>query len=348
MTRGHDLRIYVPSLPASDLGALSASIVSSGRYGNVALRAYWGQVVLPAVVKRDSLDVFWGPSHRLPPKLPSRLPRVLTIYDLVWKKSPETMHFRTLAGERMLFNSSLRRADVVTTVSTSTADDIAAVFPALRTPVLKIYPGAGAPKSGNADDAVALTGIAGEFALFVGTLEPRKNLPRLLEAYASLPETVRQRCKLVVAGGKGWEPSDLRQLAATLNIGGNVQFLGRVSDQTLTALYRRCRFLVMPSLYEGFGLPIIEANALGAPVLTSNVSSMVEAAGDAGLLVDPHNVASIADGFNRLATDSELRNRLASHARANAARYDWADAAGKFEHAFSLAIDRRISMQAAS
>lgn len=337
---GHDLRFYLPHASRANLEALEGSRISIGSFRGAAARAFWGQAVLPRVAGADSLDVFWGPGHRLPPGLPERLPRVLTIYDLVWQKAPETMRLRTLIGEKLFFKPSLRRADVITTVSTSTATDIAAAFSLAGTPVMTIYPGVSDLPVADGD-ALRRHGVSGPFALFVGTLEPRKNLPRLFEAYASLPEAVRRRCGLVVVGARGWETADLARLAQDLKIGSTIHLIGRIADRELAAFYKQCRFLVMPSLYEGFGLPIIEANAMGAPVLTSNLSSMVEAVGDAGITVDPADTHSIAEAFSRLATDDELRDRLAARARDNVRRYDWKAAATQFEQAFALALRRR-------
>jgi glycosyltransferase involved in cell wall biosynthesis len=154
---------------------------------------------------------------------------------------------------------------------------------------------------------------------------------------------IRAGLPLVLAGGQGWGFTDPANIARRLGIERFVRLAGYVNDAELHALYRGARFLAMPSLYEGFGLPIIEANAAGIPVLTSNTSSMPEVAGDAALLVDPLDVSSIAAGLERLACDDNEHARLAARARANASRFDWAKSAAAMESVFEEAILARRS-----
>ena len=146
---------------------------------------------------------------------------------------------------------------------------------------------------------------------------------------------------LVIAGGRGWEGSILSAPARKGEGQSGVRFLDYVDDDDLAVLYRACRFLVLPSLYEGFGLPIVEANACGAPVLTSNLSCMPEVAGEAAVYVDPLDVGSIADGFARLALDDRLHAGLAGRARANAARFDWRRSTQQLVAAFQEAARLR-------
>jgi len=141
---------------------------------------------------------------------------------------------------------------------------------------------------------LASLGIVKPYVLFVGTLEPRKNLRRLLGAWAGLPAALRQSHQLVIAGGKGWGGVDVPQLVQALGLGDTALVLGYVSDAQLAGLYAHARFLAMPSLYEGFGLPLVESMAHGVPVLTANCSAMPEVAGDAGVLVNPLSEPDIA------------------------------------------------------
>jgi alpha-1,3-rhamnosyl/mannosyltransferase len=159
------------------------------------------------------------------------------------------------------------------------------------------------------------------FVLAVGTLEPRKNLPRLVQAYATLDPELQSRHRLVVVGALGWEAGPT--LNALRSLGERCTMLGFVSDDALEELYRRCAVFCYPSLGEGFGLPVLEAMAAGAAVVTSNVSSLPEVGGSAAEYVDPTDVASIAAGLRRVLCDDSLRARLSRDGVARAAEFSW-------------------------
>ncbi len=163
--------------------------------------------------------------------------------------------------------------------------------------------------------------------LAVGTLEPRKNLPRLVSAYASLPVELQAQHPLVVVGAEGWRTGET--LAALKSLGERARLLGHVSDAELVRLYRRCDVFCYPSLGEGFGLPVLEAMAAGAPVLTSNATSLPEVGGEAVEYVDPWSVESIAAGLTRLLGSANRRAELAELARARAREFSWANTAGR-------------------
>lgn len=290
--------------------------------GALARRMYWGQVELPRLARRDGIDVLWGPAHRLPLRLDPRIARVVTIHDLVWLKTPQTMRARQRYAEALLMTQAVRSADAIIAVSHSTADDIRKHFGRRARRVVVIPPSPPPLVPDASASPRSRFGLTRPYALFVGTLEPRKNVIRLLDAYASLDADVRRRCMLVLAGQKGWKLPDIAPEIERRGLGDSVRWLGFVTDGELSGLYRDAMFLAMPSLYEGFGLPILEANRAGIAVLTSDLSSMPEVAGKAGHFVDPRSVDSIAAGLRRLITDGPYRETLASAALANAARYD--------------------------
>ena len=186
-------------------------------------------------------------------------------------------------------------------------------------------------------------GIDRPYFLFVGTLEPRKNLPRLLTAYSRLGESIKEQAILVIAGGKGWGGVDVNEVVAELGLVSHVRILGYVDEITLAALYANAQFLAMPSLYEGFGLPLVEAMISGTPVLTSNNSSMPEVAGNAGWLVDALDIGSIGNGLNKLICDEQLRGKLAANAKSNVARFSWDKSAQLLITVFEQAISLRNS-----
>lgn len=340
--RGHQVIIYLPSALGGDRTLDPEGIeYRTAEASNAISRNIWAQTTLPLYARKDRVDVFWGPAHRLPLFLDRRIARVVTIHDLVWKDMAATMRWQTWMADRWLMRPAVTIADEVVADSIATADVLKSEFPACAGKLHVIHPGLTA--IGGAQDAKALAsfGIDRPYMLFVGTLEPRKNLLRLLQAYAALPEAIRQRFLLVLAGGQGWRLGDLKGHIAHLQIESSVRLTGYVSDADLAQLYGQARFLAMPSLYEGFGFPIIEANAMGIPVLASNTSSMPEVAGNAGLLIDPNDVQSIRKGLESLATDDALHARLCANARANAARFDWSESARQLERVFEKAIAKR-------
>ena len=238
--------------------------------------------------------------------------------------------------ERSFVPPALRRADRIIAVSEHTRRDIESCFPSLKPKVSTIYPGVAPRMAGYDVHYLAKWGIAKPFLLFVGTLEPRKNLNRLLRAFAALPAEVRQQADLVIAGGEGWGDINLGEAIAKLSLSGSVHLTGYVDERELSTLYENALFLAMPSLYEGFGLPLVEAKQYGLPSLTATISSMPEVAGNAALLVNPLDVEAITDGLSQLISSSSMRMRLAAAARQEVARFDWDLAAGELLKQFSL------------
>lgn len=339
--RGHELHFYLPEPPYGDPKELPAAKLHVARFPGGIRRMIWAQTELPRRAAQDKIEVFWGPAHRLPFFLDRRIARVITIHDLVWRDMAATMQWQTWMADRWLMKPGVAVADEIVADSAATADALKAQFPSCGDKLSIIYPGLTSIGGVAIPKNLSQFGIDRPYILFVGTLEPRKNLLRLLQAYAALPETTRQQFLLVLAGGQGWRLGDLKGHMAELQIESSVRLTGYVSDTDLAQLYGHARFLAMPSLYEGFGFPIIEANAMGIPVLTSNTSSMPEVAAKAGILVDPNDVLSIRNGLENLATDEVLHARLSGNARPNAARFRWAESARQLERVFEKAIIKR-------
>jgi glycosyltransferase involved in cell wall biosynthesis len=176
--------------------------------------------------------------------------------------------------------------------------------------------------TGNSRSGLLPRPVPNPYYLFVGTLEPRKNLPRLLRAFAAIKHRDPE-LKLVLAGDAGWGEQKLEQRIAELSIEDSVVLTGRLDETSLHCYYRHALALVLPSLYEGFGLPLLEAMQYGVPVITSDRSSMPEVAGDAGLLVDPEDVGSISSALTDMLENIPLRTRLAAAAAQQAIRFNW-------------------------
>ncbi len=336
--QGAELFLYLPEEPWSPIPPLPGTTTRVANRPGAIRRMIWAQTELPRLAARDRIDVFWGPAHRLPFVLDRRIPRVVTIHDLVWLHAGSTMRRRSWLADRYLMKPAIQGADRIATVSEATRNALQALVPSAAGKARVVYPGL--TKIGHAATGNTLRdrNIDRPYTLFVGTLEPRKNLLNLLEAYALLPDEIKEGMLLVIAGGQGWHLGELDQHIKRLKIETSIRLTGYVTDDDLAALYSHARLLAMPSLYEGFGFPIIEANAMGVPVLTSNSSSMPEVAGDAALLVDPTDIRSISDGLRRLATEDALHQQLANNARANAARFDWDKSARELLSVFEEAI----------
>lgn len=297
-------------------------------------------ISLPMGVARDCPDVFWGPAHRLPLWLPRSVARVVTIHDLCWLKAPSTMRASTRQLDALLMPRALGAADRIVAVSSATAEELREAFPQFAAKIVVVHEAAGTlPAPGPTRDLDQL-GIGQRFVLFVGTTEPRKNLQRLLQAFAAATSAHRG-IQLVVAGQTGWGCEELAKQADVLDLTDRLVWLGKIDDATLATLYRHARCLALPSLYEGFGLPLLEALAHGTPVLTSNCSAMPEVAGDAGILVDPLSSDAIARGLASLLFDDTLHSSLAARAVAQAQRFSWDTAAHDTLAVFAEAIEHR-------
>jgi glycosyltransferase involved in cell wall biosynthesis len=224
-------------------------------------------------------------------------------------------------GERATLPLAARRAAGFICVSAATRDDLVGRHPALAERTVVIPHGVSARFSrAPAAGTPARYGLDGDYVLAVGTREPRKNLPRLVEAFVGLPPEVRKGRRLAVAGPPGWSDSEIEALATTHD---DVVLLGYVDDQDLAGLYAGAAVFAFPSLAEGFGMPVLEAMAAGTPVLTSDRSSLSEVAGDAALLVDPTDTVSIREALRRILSDSALRSDLAAKGRERAAGFTW-------------------------
>ena len=293
---------------------------------------------MPWWAAADKLDLFWSPLHRLPVFLPKKMARVVTVHDLVWRHSGHTMRSVNRWLDATLMPEAVRQSDRVIAVSSSTARDIENEMPFAAGMVRTIPLGNSVMGDPQPRSALADLGLEVPYFLFVGTLEPRKNLARLLEAFSRLKSTEAGGAVLAIAGGTGWGSVEVDDLIHQWGLQGRVRKLGYVSDQQLATLYAHALFLAMPSLYEGFGLPLLEAMSRGLPVLTSDISSMPEVAGDAGVLVSPHDVDSIARGLAALLGDNAFRLELASRALASAARFNWDRAALETMVTFKEAI----------
>ena len=328
----HQWRLYVDALPTPDIFTVLPGATDAFDLRMLKARRLWTHRQLAAEVTRHPPDVLFVPAHVLPCVLPRRRlpPSVVTVHDLGYHAYPET---HTLA-QRILIEAGTRwsvyTAQRVIAVSAATAHDLQRHY---RTPAERIrvvHEATTAPLRIGAEQVDAVRrryGLMRPYALFVGTIQPRKNVGRLVQAYAWLYRNTPIGWDLVFAGAPGWLSERLYAEAAALGLGKQMHFLGFVPDDALPALIKGAHFFAFPSLFEGFGLPVLEAQSYGVPVLTSNNSSLPEVAGDAALLVDPTDVDAIANAMLRLSQDEVLRQQLIEAGYANVQRFSWEKAA---------------------
>jgi glycosyltransferase involved in cell wall biosynthesis len=296
------------------------------------LSIIWHRLNLPLPVELATgrLDVLHSPDFVLPPVRRART--LLTVHDLSFLRFPECFAPPLLEYLTRNVPRSVARADLVLADSQSTHDDLGNLLgvPAERMRVL--YPG-GEPHRRPTVDPYSLQGALDRYAitrpyiLAVGTLQPRKNYVRLIKAYALMRREHAVPHQLVIVGGRGWLFQEIDDTIRDLRLESQVRLAGYAPEGDLTALYQGAEMLAFPSLYEGFGLPVLEAMACGTPVITSTTSSLPEAAGSAALLVDPLDVAALAEALWRLVDDEALRNSLRTQGFQQVKRFSWAASA---------------------
>lgn len=300
--------------------------------------AWWLPVGPPLRPLLERVDVWHVGEFHLPP--PSQTPCVATVHDLTTLTHPEHHQWINRLVHRRRLRWVQAHATRVISVSRSTAADLEALTGIDPARVSVIHEARGhylLPHATNADSARQRYGLAPRYILSVGTLEPRKNHARLVQAFEGLP-TRFSDVELVITGSEGWGARKIRREIESSPARPRIRLLGQVPDTDLISLYAEALVFAYPSLYEGFGLPVLEAMAVGTPVLTSDVSSLPEVAGMAGLQVDPRSVESIRSGLRRLIEDPHLRDRLANAGRKREAAFSWKRTARETVEAYREAL----------
>jgi glycosyltransferase involved in cell wall biosynthesis len=281
------------------------------------VRAVWMEACVPRAVRALSADVAHFTNYTAPLRLDR--PYVVTIHDMSLALLPECSTWKMRLIVPRVLPRVARRARLVLVPSVATRDDVVRLL-AVDPGRVRVIPHAAPRAFAEAPGSAERDGPP--YFLFVGNLEPRKNLARALRAFARVARSLPAH-RFLIVGRPGWKYDDVLREAARPELEGRVELRGYVAEDELPALYRRATAFVYPSLYEGFGLPVIEAMACGAAVLTSRVSALPELAEGAAVLVDPYDETALAEGLHALATDAGLRERLRSAGRARAALYSW-------------------------
>ncbi len=310
----------------------------------ISARDPWWHLLTARAANRECA-VFLSTNSYVTPLFLS-VPTATIVYDLVTFDPSMRPNRRSTVIERLTLGQAVRRSARLIAISQATADALLARCPLARSRTVLAPLGVTPALAVELDPEEASVLPEGGFVLAVGTLEPRKNLPRLVEAYSALEEHVQRRHPLVVVGALGWETGET--LRALQSLGDRCTMLGHISDAALAELYRRCAVFCYPSLGEGFGLPVLEAMSSGAAVLTSNLSSLPEVGGDAVEYVDPRDVASIAGGLRRLLDEEGRRTELKRGAQERAAMFSWARFAGSTLSALEDAVGQADAASARS
>jgi glycosyltransferase involved in cell wall biosynthesis len=253
----------------------------------------------------------------------TRVPTIVLVHDLVAFVDGASAQSRAARIERATIARAMRRAAGLQCVSEATRSDLIARFPRVAPRAFSVPLAADARFHAASPDPSILARHdlrPHRYVLAVGTLEPRKNLPRLISAWTRVDDGIRGDAVLALVGPRGWDDD---ATLASARAAGSVRLLGHVPDDDLPALYAGSACFAYPSLYEGFGLPVLEAMAAGSPVVTSSISSLPEVAGDAALLVDPRDEPAITRALERLLADPVLAQELCARGRARAAMFSW-------------------------
>lgn len=275
-------------------------------------------------LKRRKIELFHGPCFLLPPVKVCKY--IVTIHDLTFKVYPQMMKGLDSLYYNLFVPLSAKNADVIIADSFNTKKDIIKYLGIDEKKIEVVYPGVDERFSpiqniSQLDNFQRRYNLPANFILTVSTLEPRKNIIRLVNAYHKLKTSLDH--KLVIAGAKGWKYSSVFERVKELNLQNSVIFTNYIPDEELPLLYNLADMFVFPSLYEGFGLPVLEAMACGTPVITSNVASLPEVIGEAGLLINPLNENELVNAIYQVLSDKKLSTQLAQKGIKQAKLFSW-------------------------
>lgn len=282
-------------------------------------RVAWEQLKLPGLLREKGIDVFHSPANVLPERMPRACAGVVTLHDLAFLRYPLVLTRSKRMYHRTFTMHSLRRATLIIANSNSTKKDAIELASIPAHHIRMVYPCIDDRFSNVILDEEIQHfrqshGLNTGYLLYLGTLEPRKNLTTLIEAYAQFRKTYDREEKLVLAGGKGWLFDSIFEKVQELGLESEVLFPGFVSDAEQMLWYQAASVFVYPSLYEGFGMPVAEALACGIPVVTSNVSSLPEAGAALALTIDPHDSQALAQAIHKALTDETVRRQCQTQA----------------------------------
>ena len=306
--------IYLKNKPLEDMPRER----EGWNYKIIGPKKMWTQFALPLnlFLSPKKPDVFFSPSHYAPRFSP--VPTAISIMDLSYIHFPELFTKHDLYQLVNWTKYSAKNARKIFTISNFSRDDIIKTYGKDPKDVITTY--LGIKQVLSMEELKKKFGIDGNYILFVGTLQPRKNITKLIEAFSKLKT---KNIKLIIVGKKGWLWEEIIQAPEKYNVTDRVKFLDFVSDEDLPSLYKHATCFVLPSLYEGFGLPVLEAMKYGCPVIISNVSSLPEVGGDAAFYFDPQNTDEIAQKIDQVVSDKNLRQEMIEKGYNQVKKFSW-------------------------
>lgn len=329
---GDDLEVvspdpYVFTLPTkADSNGWPANLSFVHARARLLDRCWWS-VGLPRYLARRPVDLFHGTNFELPFWLRPRRPTVVTVHDLSWLLHPDTHEDRPVHRAQRRFPGMARSATRIITPTETVRRELCAHLRIAPEKVVAIPEAARQPFTPMAPEEAQATkaglGIGDNFLLYVGTIEPRKDLKTLVRAFEEVAQSQRPTLQLVITGRRGWLIDELLARIQTSSIANRIILTGYLSDEEIRALYSTCRAFIYPSIYEGFGLPPLEAMACGAPVITTRTPSIVEVCGDAALLVEPQSTNELAVAIAHLVDDENARRNYSNSGRRRSAQFSW-------------------------
>ncbi len=335
--------------PLDTLEAPNLTKVLIEGYQRTGHNRYWDNFLLPKFAAENDIDVFFGAAYVLPilPRLrtvaglipvPSRWKHVFNagkrvkyiaaILDVIGSVRPETFTPKMRAWQRLFVSNATKLADAIITISESTKRDIVRLFrydgSRIHVTPLSVDRTFHPNHSKSVISRVRNTyALPDQFILYLGTIEPRKNVAGIARAFSMLPAGLRKKYPLIIAGSKGWYADSILAEIRALGISDEIRLTGFVDDADLAPLMSMAGLFVFPSLYEGFGYPVLEAMASGVPVITSTTSSLPEVIGDAGIMVEPGDTKGIRDGMMKILQNSKFRATLRAKGLRRAKTFTW-------------------------
>jgi glycosyltransferase involved in cell wall biosynthesis len=318
-------RIYLKTKPRPEMPKAR----EGWEYKIIGPRKMWTQFALPfsLLLDKNRPDVFFSPSHYAPRFSP--VPTAISIMDLSYIHFPQLFTKHDLYQLTNWTKYSTKQAKKIFTISNFSRDDIIKIYNKKVGDVVTTYLGikpiesSKVYKVSNVESMNELNkkfGITAPYILFVGTIQPRKNIAKLIEAVSLLKE---KQVNLVVVGKKGWLWEEILAAPEKFKVQDRIKFLDFVGNEDLPSLYKNALCFVLPSLYEGFGLPVLEAMKFGCPAVISNVSSLPEVGGDAAIYFDPQNVDDIADKLDKVISDEKLRAEMTEKGYNQVKKFSW-------------------------
>lgn len=283
---------------------------------------------------KENVDITHFFNYIVPPKVKGKV--ILSLYDMAYLKFPETLDPKNLKRILAGIDYSIRRSDHIITISENSKKEILEHFNIPQNKISIVSPATSIPENIIFTDEIysKFNIINDEFILYMGNLEPRKNIPRLIQAFYELKTKYNFSKKLVITGAKSWLYESIFETVRNLNLQEDIIFTGFVSEKEKFSLYKATSLFVYPSLYEGFGIPILEAMSVGTPVVCSNTSSMPEVGGEAAFYINPLDVNDIANGINTVLSNPFLQDSMIQKGYEQIKKFSWDESAKKLEQIY--------------